>query len=123
MAGLPPVARCNVGRQTVDLPRVPGMELNRYDKSTVGLWGRGYAHIFGQTGWRSLAEAAMHAVLTGLRRSSDVAALFRCYEADTAAELELVRSIMPEGTDEQTLFDVRDGAFWLRWLQLTGRLP
>ena len=99
------------------------MELNRYDQSTVSLWGRGYAHVFGHTGWRSLAEAAMHAVLTGLRRSRDVAALFRCYDADTAAEIELVRSIMPDGTDEQTLFDVRDAAFWLRWLQLTGRLP
>jgi hypothetical protein len=98
------------------------MELNRYDQGTVNLWGKGYAHVFGQSSWRALAEAAMHAVLTGLRRKADTAELFRCYDADTSDEIELVRSVMPEGTDEQTLHDIRDAAFWLRWLQLTGRL-
>ena len=64
----------------------------------------------------------MHAVLTGLRRKEDTAALFHCYDADTAAEIELVKSIMPEGTDEHSLHDIRDAAFWIRWLQLTGRI-
>ena len=99
------------------------MELNRYDQGTVNLWGKGYAHVFGQSTGRTLSEAAMHAVLAGLRRRTDIPALFRSYDADTAAEVELVKSIMPDGTDEQTLHDIRDAAFWIRWLQLTGRLP
>ena len=98
------------------------MELNRYDQATVSLWGRGYAHVFGQLGLRPLAEAAMHAVLAGLRRRNALD-LFRCYDDDTANDVELVRSVMPPDTDEQTLHDVRDAAFFTRWLQLNGQVP
>ena len=61
-------------------------------------------------------------MLSGIRRKHDIAELFHCYDADTAAEVELVKSIMPDGTDERTLHDVRDAAFWIRWLQLTDRI-
>jgi len=98
------------------------MELNRYDQATVSLWGHSYAHVFGQMGLRPLAEAAMHAVLAGLRRRGGTD-LFRCYDVDTAAEIELVKSVMPPDTDDQTLHDVRDAAFFMRWLQLNGRVP
>lgn len=98
------------------------MELNRYDQATVSLWGRGYAHVFGQLGLRPFAEAAMHAVLASLRRK-DIRELLRCYDDDTAADVELVRSVMPDAIDEQTLHDVRDAAFFTRWLQINGEVP
>lgn len=97
--------------------------LNRYDQATVGLWGRAYAWIIGHIDDRPLAEAAIHAVYASLRRQPDTASLFRCYDACTAADLALIRSIMPEGAADELLWKVRDAAFYLRWLQLTGRMP
>ena len=98
------------------------MELSRYDQATVGLWGRGYAQAFGHIRQRALAEAAVHAVLVSLRRH-DLPGLFRCYDGGTAADLALAGSLMPPDTPEETLWQLRDAAFYLRWLQLTGKLP
>jgi hypothetical protein len=72
---------------------------------------------------RSLAEAAVHAVLSGLRRWSDATALFAAYEAEAAADLSLIGSVVPAGFPEELRWTVRDAAYWLRWLELTGQGP
>ena len=84
-------------------------------------------------------ETAVHAVLTGLRRCADLPALFARYAADARADFALIDSLVPalpattrdaahgiDGNHERR-FQVRDAAFYLRWLELTrpldGRLP
>ena len=109
--------------------------LSPYDRVTVSLWRRSHAEIRGSggpPGTRCLAEAAAHAVLTGLRRCSDAAALFARYETSDAeaAELALIASLLPgpaevgaEGRPrEDALRRVREASFHLRWLEL-GRGP
>jgi hypothetical protein len=74
-------------------------------------------------GQRSLAEAAVHAVLSGLRRWSDAASLFAAYEAEAAADLSLIGSVVPPGFPVELRWTVRDATFWLRWLELTAQGP
>ena len=96
------------------------MELNRYDQTTVGMWGRGYAGLVARYGMHPLVHAAIAAVLAGLRRQHDAPALFRAYEDDTAPDYALISSLLPDEPTEHALIQVRDAAFHLRWLQLNG---
>jgi hypothetical protein len=69
-----------------------------------------------------------------LRRCADPAALFARYAADAKADFALIDSLVPalpattqdaghgiDGNDERR-FQVRDAAFYLRWLELTRPL-
>ena len=94
-------------------------ELSPYDRATVGLWRRSYTELTEQPEHRQLAEAGMHAVLARLRRWRDPHALFAAYEADTAADFALVRSLLPSDISEEMVWRVREAAFYLRWLELT----
>jgi hypothetical protein len=94
-------------------------ELSPYDRATVSLWQRSYTELTEQPEHRQLAEAGMHAVLAGLRRWSDPRGLFAAYEADTAADFALVRSLLPPGIPDGMVWRVREAAFYLRWLELT----
>ena len=95
--------------------------LNRYDRATVALWSRGHAELARRSGQGCLAEAAVHAVLVGLRRCSEPAALFARYEAAAAGEFALIGSLLPGELESAPFWRVRDAAFYLRWLELTGR--
>jgi hypothetical protein len=81
-----------------------------------------------------IRETAVHAVLAGLRRCADSAALFTRYAADAGADFALIDSLVPalpattrdvahgiDGNHERR-FQVRDAAFYLRWLELTRPL-
>lgn len=75
-----------------------------------------------------LVEATVQAVLAGLRRHVDTAALFADHEADPTRDFQLIASLLPydpDGTvaDLVALQRVREAAFWLRWLELTGQQP
>ena len=96
------------------------MELNRYDQTTVGMWGRGYAGLIARYGMHPLLHAAISAVLAGLRRCGDARSLFLAYEQDTAADFALIGSLLPDEPTEHTLTQVRDAAFHVRWLQING---
>jgi hypothetical protein len=129
------------------------------DRVTVALWERSYRHLHAgslpddagasgpsgasgapdatgmpQTGatvrlpaW--LAATAVHAVLAGLRRSADAAALLATY-ADSAAagsDFALNDSIVPAASsdprdplhqNDERRWQVRDAAFHVRWLEL-----
>ncbi len=95
--------------------------LNRYDRATVALWARSHAELFKRPGRDPLAEVAVHAVLAGLRsRCTEPTALFASYDADAAADFALIGSLLPGTYASELLWRVRDSAFHLRWLELTG---
>lgn len=94
--------------------------LNRYDRATVALWARSHAEISRRPGHGPLAEVAVHALLSGLRRCPEPPTLFACYEADAAADFALIGSLLPGGSASEPHWRVRDTAFYLRWLELTN---
>jgi len=94
-------------------------ELSPYDRATVSLWRRSHTELTEQPEHRQFAEAGMHAVLAGLRRWSDPGALFDSYEAETAADFALIRSLLPSDIPEEMIWRVREAAFYLRWRELT----
>ena len=110
-------------------------QLSRYDRATVGLWARSHAElarssVAGQEAcdrdW--LVEAAVHAVLSGLRGCSRPGDLLTRYEAEAAGELALVGSLVgsPRGVAGVPAepvdfpYRVREAAFYLRWRELTA---
>lgn len=95
-------------------------ELNRYNRATVALWSRSHAELARQIGQRYLADAAVHAVLAGLRRCADARALFARYEAEAGADFALIGSLLPGDAGVELLWRLRDAAFYLRWTELTG---
>jgi hypothetical protein len=94
-------------------------DLSAYDRATVGLWARSHQQILQGAVRAWSAEAAAHAMLARLRRISDGRQLFARYETDAAADFAMIRSVLPEAGTEETLWQVRDAAFYLRWLELT----
>ncbi len=96
------------------------MELNRYDRATVALWQRGHTALRrGHVGnW--LAMAACHAVLARLRDCRDASALLRRYERDPSADFALMASVVGMRADltSETLWMLRDAAYFLRWDEL-----
>jgi hypothetical protein len=65
-------------------------------------------------------DAAVHAVLAGLREYGQPASLFTAYEAEAAADLALIRSLVVGKHPDELLWMVRDAAFHLRWIELVG---
>src|SRR5581483_4841577 len=68
--------------------------LNRYDRATVALWSRSHAELARRSGQTCLAEAAVHAVLAGLRRCAEPGTLLARYEAEAAADFALIGSLV-----------------------------
>ena len=95
-------------------------ELSPYDRATVSLWRCSHTELTDEAAHRQLAEAGMHAVLAGLRHWSEPQALLAAYEANTAADFALVRSLLPSDIPEEMIWRVREAAFYLRWLELKG---
>lgn len=98
---------------------IDGMKLNPYDQATVSMWGRGYAGGVARYGRHPLVEAAISAVIAGLRQR-DARSLFLAYEQDAEADYQLIGSLLPEEPTEHLLIQIRDAAFHVRWLQLNG---
>ena len=96
------------------------MELNRYDRATVGMWGQGYAAVVARYGANPFVDAAISAVVAGLRRRQDAKALFLAYEDDADPDYQLIDSVLPDRPGADILVQVRDAAFHVRWLQLNG---
>ena len=91
--------------------------LKPYDRATVGLWRRSHAELARQSAGTWLIDAAVHAVLAGLRRCPTPTALLACYASDAAADLALISSLLP-GALAEPCWRVRDAAFYQRWLEL-----
>ena len=96
------------------------MELNRYDRATVGMWGQGYAAVVARYGANPFVDAAIAAVVGGLRTRTEAKTLFLAYEDDADPDYQLIASVLPEQPGENVLVQVRDAAFHVRWLQLNG---
>jgi hypothetical protein len=102
-------------------------DLCRYDRATLGLWSHSHTRLAAPprppTGPLCVAQAAAHAVLPDLRRCASLAALLARYE-DTARDLALIRSLVPETPTRDPVNDpvwrVRDAAFYLRWQELSA---
>jgi hypothetical protein len=93
--------------------------LSPYDRATVNLWARSYAELSRRSDYGHVMEAALHAVLAGLRRYSGPQTLFAAYEPEVAADFALIRSLMQSPLPDEMLWKVRDAAFHLRWVELT----
>jgi len=76
--------------------------------------------LYAQADSSHLVEAAVHAVLAGLRRYTQPPALLHAYEDQAAADLALIRSVVETPLSDELLWRVRDAAFHLRWLELTS---
>ena len=96
-------------------------KLSNYDRGTLGLWRRAHAEL-GPTGQGALAWAAVHAVLAGLRRYRDAAALLAAYDSSPNADADfaLIGSLLPDGPVNPLYYQVREAAFYLRWRELGG---
>jgi hypothetical protein len=95
-------------------------DLSSYDRATVNLWARSVEELRRHAESGHLVEAAVHAVLAGLRRYTQPPALFHAYEDQAAADLALIRSLVEAPLSDELLWRVRDAAFHLRWLELAG---
>ena len=95
-------------------------DLSRYHRATVGLWRRSHAALIGEQCDQCLRDAAVHAVLAGLRRHRGPRALLAAYEASPRADFSLVGSLLPGDEQSERFWRVRDAAFHLRWRELTG---
>lgn len=93
-------------------------DLTPYDRATVALWSRSYHELIQQPEYDALVDAAVHAVLAGLRRFAQPSSLFAAYEAAAATDFALIRSLLPDQFVEKLLWQVRDAAFRLRWIEL-----
>lgn len=94
--------------------------LNRYDRATVALWSRSHAELARRSGQTCLAEAAVHAVLAGLRRCAEPGTLLARYEAEAAADFALIGSLVAGKPSDELFWRVRDAAYHLRWRELTA---
>jgi hypothetical protein len=96
--------------------------LSNYDRGTVGLWRRAHAEMAPPQGQGCLAGAAVHAVLAGLRRHRDGAALLAAYDSSPNADADfaLIASLLPDGPANPLYYQVREAAFYLRWRELGG---
>jgi len=94
--------------------------LSPYDRATVNLWARSYAELSRHPTHGPLIEAAVHAVLAGLRQYHQPPSLFAAYETNAAADFALIRSLLPCLLADEMLWKVRDAAFHLRWIESTG---
>lgn len=99
---------------------LPLEDLTPYDRATVALWSRSYHQLTQQPDYDALVDAAVHSVLAGLRRAVQPASLFAAYDADAAADFALIHSLLPDQFAEELRWQVRDGAFHLRWDELTN---
>jgi hypothetical protein len=95
-------------------------DLSPYDRATVQLWARSYAGLSRHPEHSYLMDAAVHAVLAGLREYKQSASLFTTYEAGAAADLALIRSLVRGEHPDELLWTVRDAAYHLRWIELVG---
>jgi len=94
--------------------------LSPYDRATVNLWARSYAELSRHPAHGPLIEAAVHAVLAGLRQYHQPPSLFAAYETNVAADFALTRSLVQDRFSDEMLWKVRDAAFHLRWVEFTG---
>jgi len=94
--------------------------LSPYDRATVNLWARSYAELSRDPTPGFLIQAAVHAVLAGLRQHHQPPSIFATYEAHAAADFALIRSLVPSRLSDEMLWRVRDAAFHLRWIEFTG---
>lgn len=95
-------------------------DLSPYDRATVNLWARSAAELHAHAESGHLIEAAIHVVLAGLRGYVQPPALFHAYEDHAAADLTMIRSVVEAPLSDELLWRVRDAAFHLRWLELSG---
>ncbi|PZS10743.1 MAG: hypothetical protein DLM70_00295 [Chloroflexi bacterium] len=95
-------------------------DLGPYDRATVNLWARSYAELSRHTDHGHLFEAAVHAVLVGLRQYHQRASLFAGYETEAAVDLALIRNLLPSQISDEMLWRTRDAAFHLRWVEVAG---
>ena len=96
--------------------------LTPYDRLTLNLWTRSHAE------WRKcvpgdlLVEAALSAVLAGLRRCRRAEELFELHAESPRldADFALIGSLLPELRipDDELLWRVREAAFYVRWVEL-----
>jgi len=94
--------------------------LSPYDRATVNLWARSYAELSRHPTHGPLIEAAVHAILAGLRQYHQPPSLFAAYETNVAADFALIRSLLPGLLADEMLWRVRDAAFHLRWIEFTS---
>ena len=89
-------------------------------QGTAARWARCYQALPFQTGTRWSLDSAVHALLARLRRCLSASDLFHAYETEAAGDFSLIGSLLEHYPRPELLWCVRDAAYYLRWLELTG---
>jgi hypothetical protein len=92
--------------------------LSRYDRATVGLWRRGPGLVASAPVEPVLRDAAVHAVLAGLRRWDSPRGLLTAYADSPRADFALVASLVGCPERSELARWLRDAAFHERWREL-----
>ena len=95
-------------------------ELSSYDRATIALWARSHRELAHEAARTWTIEAATHALLARLRAYADQRQLLTRYQGEAANDFALIRSVLPEEPSEEVTWRLRDAAFHLRWLELSG---
>ena len=97
----------------------------------IALWRESLRALSRHPAGRATAEAAAHALLARLRLACPTAeTLWRHYREGNERDFALVASLVPPPPGarttterEDTLYPVREAAFWLRWREISGDGP
>ena len=97
----------------------------------IALWRESHRALPRHPAGRVAAEAAAHALLARLRLTCHTAeTLWRHYREGNERDFALIASLVPppQGARttierEDTLYPIREAAFWLRWRELAGDGP
>ena len=92
------------------------------DRALVRQWAGQHAELLCWGRPRALVQAAMHAVLAGLRRYRTPGELLAGYDLTDQADGALIRSLLPDAP-EALIRQVRHAALHLRWAELSGATP
>ena len=94
--------------------------LTRLQQLTLNTWRHASAQVSRDVAPTDiLAHVAIHAALGVLRDTNSPIALFARHDA-RAEEFALVSSVAPPARSRDSLHDLLDTAFLLRWAELTG---
>jgi hypothetical protein len=101
-------------------PSLPPKRLNRLQQLTLNVWRLASLRVSRDVSPTDvLAHAAIQASLAVLRDTTDALELFRRHES-RGEEFALVASLVGEDRTRDTVHDLLDSAFLLRWVELTG---
>jgi hypothetical protein len=94
---------------------------DRFKEHTRSVWRRSYeAYERWPPGQRDAARPTVDALVVELRRCASEAELHACYWESGDWPAEVLRHRLPSDPGAETLLELEEAAFWLRYRELAG---